>query len=135
MAMPTAQEAAQRWVAAGTQGTERYKQGVSAVQVSPGALAARAVDLWAANTVAAKPKFAANSAKVTKEAWVAAAAGKGADRYAPGIQAAQGSYEAALSKLLPYIAQQVSSLPPRGGLEANITRMTSFVRGMSKYSK
>lgn len=135
MGMPTPQEAAQRWVQAGTAGTERFKAGVNAVTVSPGALAARSADLWAVNTAAAKSKFAANSAKVTAEAWKAATAGKGADRYAGGIQAAQATYSAALEKLFPYIASAVSSLPARGNLEANINRMSTFVRKMAQYNK
>lgn len=135
MAMPTAQDAAARWVQNTSGATERYKAGVNAVTVSPGVLAARAVDLWASNTIAAKPKFAANSAKVSAESWKAATAGKGADRLASGVQAAQGNYTAALEKLLPYIGSAVSGLPARGGLEANITRMTQFVRKMSQYNK
>jgi hypothetical protein len=135
MAMPSAQDAAARWVQNTSGATERYKAGVQAVTVSPGTLAARSADLWAVNTAAAKNKFAANSAKVSAEAWKAATAGKGADRLASGVQAAQGNYTAALEKLLPYIQTAVSGLPQRGNLEANITRMTSFVRKMSQYNK
>lgn len=135
MAMPTAQDAAARWVQNTSGAVDRYKNGVNAVTVSPGTMAARAADLWATNTAAAKNKFAANSAKVTAEQWKAATAGKGADRLASGVQAAQGNYTQALEKLLPFIQTAVSGLPARGGLEQNIGRMTTFVRKMATYNK
>lgn len=134
MAMPTAQEAAQRWVQNTSGATQRYTDGVNAVTTSPGQAAARQADLWAANVAAAKQKFAANSAKVSLDQWKTAAVQKGAQRLASGVQAAQGNYEQALGKLLPYIASAVQGLPARGNLEANINRMTGFVRKMAQYS-
>lgn len=135
MAMPTASDAAARWVQQTGGATQRYTDGVKAVTVAPGQAAARQSELWARNTVAAKSKFATNSAKVSLAEWQDAAANKGAARLASGVTAAQGKYEAALGKLLPYIGSAVAGLPARGDLEANINRMTSFVRKMSQYSK
>lgn len=134
MPMPTPQEAAARWVQNTGGATQRYTDGVNAVTVSPGQAAARQADLWAANVAAAKSKFAANSAKVSLDQWKTATVNKGAQRLSSGVQAAQGNYEAALGKLLPYISSAVSSLPQRGNLEANIGRMTSFVRKMANYN-
>jgi len=134
MAMPTAQEAAQRWVTATSGATQRYTDGVNAVTVSPGQAAARQADLWAANVAAAKAKFAANSARVSLDQWKTAAVNKGAQRLASGVQAAQDDYTAAMTKLLPFISSAVQGLPARGNLEANINRMTSFVRKMASYS-
>jgi hypothetical protein len=135
MAMPTAAEAAQRWVQNTSGAGQRYTDGVKAVTVSPGVLAARSKDLWLRNTTAAVNKFATNAGRVTLQDWQEAAATKGAARLASGVQAAQGAYEGALSKLLPFIAQTVNALPARGDLEANVNRMTAFVRGMAKYQK
>jgi len=135
MAMPTPSDAAARWVQNTGAAVGRYQDGVKAVTVSPGQAAARQADLWLRNTTAAKPKFAANSAKVSLAEWQEAASTKGGQRLAAGVQAAQGNYEQALGKLLPYIASATSSLPQRGDLEANISRMTAFVRKMSQYSK
>src|SRR6266487_3945707 len=131
--MPTPADAAARWIQNTGGATQRYTDGVNAVTVSPGQAAARQADLWAANVAAAKNKFAANSAKVSLEAWKTATVNKGAQRLASGVQAAQGNYEQALGKLLPYISSAVSSLPQRGNLEANIGRMTAFVRKMAQY--
>ena len=120
MAMPTAAEAAQRWTTGLSAAGQKYTDGINAVTVAPGALAARAAPLWAANTAAAQPRFARNSAAVSLQSWQAAATGKGAQRLASGAQAAQPKMEAALSKLFPVINQAVASLPPRGDIEANI---------------
>lgn len=134
MAMPSASDAAQRWAANTSAAVPRYQDGIKSVTVSPGQAAARQADLWLRKVTAAKTKFAANAAKVSLQEWQDKAANKGGQRLASGVQAAQGSYEQALSKLLPYIGSAVSSLPARGDLEANINRMTSFVRKMSQYN-
>lgn len=133
MVMPTATDAAQRWAQNTAGATQRYSDGVKAVTVSPGQAAARQADLWLRQVTAAKAKFAANSAKVGLAEWQNAAVTKGAARLASGVQAAQPNYEQALAKLLPYIGSAVGSLPARGDLEANINRMTAFVRKMSQY--
>lgn len=134
MVMPTAAEAAQRWVQNTSAATQRYTDGVKAVTVSPGQAAARQADLWLRQVTAAKAKFAAHSARVGLADWQNAAVTKGAPRLASGVQAASGNYEQALSKLLPYIGSAVQGLPARGDLEANITRMNSFVRKMAQYN-
>jgi hypothetical protein len=107
--------------------------GVNAVNVSPGALAARAAPTWAANTAAAQSKFARNSAAVTLQAWQQATTTKGAQRLSSGAQAAQSKVEATFAKLFPAIQSAVSSLPPRGDLEANINRSAAFARAMNKF--
>lgn len=133
MAMPTAAEAAAKWATALPAAQQRYIDGVNAVTVSPGQLAARAAPLWAANTAAAQSKFARNSAAVSTQAWQQATTTKGAQRLASGAQAAQPKVEAAFSKLFPAIASAVSSLPARGDIEANINRSAQFARAMNKY--
>lgn len=133
MAMPTAAEAAQKWVTNLSAAQPRYVAGVNAVNVAPGTLAARAADTWAINTAAAKPKFARNSAAVSLQEWQSVTASKGGQRLASGAQAAQAKTEAVFAKLFPAIQQAVSSLPPRGDLEQNIARSGAFARAMNKY--
>lgn len=135
MAMPSAAEAAAKWATALPAAQQRYIDGVNAVNVSPGQLAARAAPLWAANTAAAQSKFAKNSASVTLQEWQQATATKGAQRLSSGAQAAQSKVEATFSKLFPAIQQAVNSLPPRGDLEANINRSAAFARQMNKYKQ
>jgi hypothetical protein len=133
MAMPSAAEAAAKWATALPAAQQKYVDGVNAVTVAPGALAARAAPLWAANTAAAQTKFARNSAAVSLQTWQQAAATKGAQRLSSGAQAAQSKVEAAFAKLFPAIQSAVSSLPPRGDIEANIARSATFARTMNKY--
>lgn len=133
MAMPSAAEAAQKWATALPAAQQRYTDGINAVNVAPGALAARAAPTWAANTAAAQSKFARNSAAVSLQAWQQAATTKGAQRLSSGAQAAQGKVEATFAKLFPAIQSAVSSLPPRGDLEANIARSAAFARAMNKF--
>ena len=135
MAMPSAAEAAAKWATALPAAQQRYIDGVNSVNVSPGALAARAAPLWAANTAAAQSKFAKNSAAVTLQEWQQATATKGAQRLSSGAQAAQSKVEATFAKLFPAIQNAVNSLPPRGDLEANINRSAAFARAMNKYKQ
>jgi hypothetical protein len=131
--MPTAAEAAQKWATNLPAAQQRYVAGVNAVTVSPGALAARSAATWAANTAAAQQKFARNSAAVTLQSWQQATATKGAQRLSSGAQAAQSKVESTFAKLFPAIQSAVSSLPPRGDIEANIARSAAFARAMNKY--
>lgn len=133
MAMPSAAEAAQKWATNLPASQQRYVDGVNGVTVSPGTLAARASAQWAANTAAAQQKFARNSAAVSLQSWQQATATKGAQRLASGAQAAQSKVEQTFAKLFPAIQQAVSSLPPRGDIEANIARSAAFARQMNKY--
>lgn len=135
MAMPTAAEAAAKWATALPAAQQRYVEGVNAVTVAPGALAARAAPLWAANTAAAQAKYQKNSAAVSLQEWQQATANKGAQRLASGAQAAQPKVEQAFSRLFPAIQAAVNSLPPRGDLESNINRSAQFARAMSKYGQ
>jgi hypothetical protein len=131
--MPSAAEAAAKWATNLPAAQQRYIDGVNAVTVSPGALAARAAPLWAANTAAAQSKFARNSAAVTTQQWQQATTTKGAQRLSSGAQAAQGKVEQTFAKLFPAIQSAVSSLPPRGDIEANIARSAAFARAMNKF--
>ena len=130
MAMPSPAEAAALWAQRLGGATQAYTNGVNAVTVAPGTLAARAGDTWANNTIAAKPRFIKNSQDVPLGVWQAAAVNKGAPRLASGAQAALPKMEAALTRVFGWINQVKGSLPPRGDIEANINRAGAFARGM-----
>lgn len=118
--------AAQQWASRLGAATQAYVDGVNGVSVAPGQLAAAAGDRWLANTQAALPRFKANSAAVSREAWQQAAANKGAPRLASGASQAQPKMEAVFTKLFPAIRNAVSSLPARGTIEQNIERSRQF---------
>lgn len=126
---------AQQWATKLGGARQQYVDGINSVTVPPGQLAAAAADRWANNTVAAKPKFARNVASVQIGDWKNSATTKGADRLASGAQASLPKMESAFVKLFPAIKQAVQSLPPRGDLEANITRSAEFARKMAQYQK
>lgn len=121
---------AEKWATNLGAANQAYIDGVNAVTVAPGQLAAAAADRWLANTTAAKGTYARNSAAVTAEMWKAAAAGKGAPRLSSGAQAAKPRMATVLTKLLPAIQQEASALPARGDIEANILRSGTFARKM-----
>lgn len=131
--MPDASTAAATWVQRLGASGPKWAEGVQSVTVAPGVLAARAKNLWLQNTTAAADRFAANSAKVTRDEWVTVTVAKGQPRLASGAQASQAKVEAAYAKLFPAIQSAVNSLPPRGDIEANINRMAQFARTMNKY--
>ena len=134
-AMPNAASVAQKWGSAMQGAGTAYTAGVKAVTQAPGQAAAAAADLWANNTVAAKPKFATNSAAVSLGAWQQAAVDKGSARLGSGATAALPKFQTAMSSVLPYIEQVRGSLPARGGLDQNIARSVAFQRGMAAYKK
>lgn len=129
----TADQIAARWSQRLTAAIPDIVAGVNAVTVSPGQKAAAAADTWAANVQAAKSKFSRNVAKVDLNTWKTVTAAKDQTRIADGATTGQPKMAHAMNVLLPYINQQVSALPPRGNLEANIARSAAFIRGMSKF--
>lgn len=130
LANPT--QAAANWANRLGAATQAYTDGVNSVTTAPGQLAAASADRWANNTVAAKPRFAANSAAVTKEMWQQAAINKGAPRLASGAAAAQDKMTAVFTKLFPAIRNAVSALPARGTIDQNIERSRQFALAMNK---
>lgn len=135
MALPTADQAAAAWAQRLAGSTDRIKQGVQSVTTAPGMAAARQKAVYAANVQAATDKWAARVGAVSLAEWQQATVDKGVNRIAAGAQAAQPKMQAFMSQLLPHIASQVASLPPRGNLEQNIGRATQFIRGMATFSK
>lgn len=126
---PTA--AAQSWASRLGGATQAYTDGVNGVQVAPGQLAAAAGDRWLQNTQASLPRFKANSAAVTREAWQQAAVSKGAPRLASGATAAQPKMEMVFTKLFPTIRNVRASLPARGDINQNIERSRQFALKMN----
>lgn len=135
MALPNASDAAAAWAQRLASSSDKITKGIQAVTTSPGQAAARQKNLYLQQVQAAGDKWAARVAAVSTSEWQQAAISKGVPRIASGATAAQPKMEQFMSQLLPHIASQVASLPPRGGIDQNIDRMTRFVRGMATFSK
>jgi hypothetical protein len=126
----TAQQAAADWAARMGQASQRITDGVNAVTVAPGQLAAKQKQVWLQNTTSAADKFARNVAAVTLESWRADTVNKGISRIGTGAANAQPKFEAFMTKLLPYIESGRSQLKPRGDFAANVARMNAWVNHM-----
>lgn len=129
----TPEQIAQAWAAGMSNSRQKMQDGINSVTVAPGQAAARQKGAYVAGVQASQDKWATNVSRVSLSEWQQAMVGKGLDRIAGGATAAQPKVAQFMTKLIPYIAQVKGTLPPRGGLDANITRMTQFVRGMSQF--
>lgn len=136
MAMPSANDAAQKWATSMAGAGPAYAAGVAAVSTAPGAAAARNQQGYLAGIQANVAKWARNTSAVSLQAWQAQTTTVGAPRLASGAAAAQGKTEAAYAKLFPIIANTVANLPARGTIEQNIARSATFARALNAaYSK
>lgn len=127
--------AAAAWASRLAQSGEKIKAGIMAVQVAPGAAAARQKQVWAQNTAASVDKWAANTAAVSLQEWQQQAIEKGLARIGPGATAAQAKMGTFLAQLFPHIDRVKAQLPPRGNLDTNIDRMVRFSRGMAGFKR
>src|ERR1051326_1303646 len=125
---------AKRWSTNLGASTEKIREGVQAVRVSPGTAAAAQADVWVQNTTAAKEKFRRNVSRVTITDWQDAMLNKGLNRIGTGATAAEAKMEQFMGKLLAFHESARGSLPPRGNLEANIQRAVAWIRKMATFS-
>lgn len=136
MAKVNAQEYAEKWGRRLKGSTEDIRRGINRVSEAPGIAAARQADLMLAKVTESisSGRWAAKVSEVPLEEWKKKTMDKGLGRIASGVDAAAATQVAMATKLLADVdaAVAVVNQTPRGDLEANITRMTTFVREMSK---
>lgn len=134
--MLTAAQVTDKWLASMSRASDNYKAGVQSVSESPTQKAAAAADRYVAGVARAVEtgKFQNSLQRITLPQWQQAAIVKGAPRLGPGASASKEKMQSAMTKLLPYIAQGVSQLPPRGDLNQNIARATQMMMHMANYN-
>lgn len=115
--------------------SQRITDGVNAVTVAPGQAAARQKVAYAQGVQANVDKWASRVGQVPLGDWQQSMTTKGVQRIGAGAQAAQPKFAQFMGKLIPHIQTVKAGLPPRGNLDQNIARMTTFVQGMAKFSK
>lgn len=102
----TPQEAGARWVSGAAGATQKIKDGVARVTVSPGHKAAQAADKWLSQVQQARDKFARNSQAVDLSSWQAAATA-GADAFASGVQRREQKF---VDKITPVFSHLASGM-------------------------
>lgn len=136
MAKVTAQQYADKWGRRLKGATQDIRDGIDRVTEAPGKRAAAASDRMRTNLLASidDGTWASQVAKVSVEDWKSAAKEKGIGRIAQGVDSALPSQALMAEKLLAAVDATVAEVnrTPRGGLEENIQRMTTFARGMAK---
>lgn len=139
MAKLTAQQFQEKHARRLTAAIPDVSAGIDRVTESPTTKAAASKDKMLANLTASvqSGKWAAGLNRVTLEEWKNKAKNVGVNRIAAGITAAAPKVIAFAEKLLPYIDSQQAKIKsmPSVTLEDNIARMTTFIRGMSQFTR
>lgn len=138
MARVSGAEYAEKWGRRLKQSTEDIRKGINRVTEAPGEAAARNVNAMKTNLNRAidDGTWAKQVRGVSLQSWKDSAAKKGVDRIAAGVDGAMPTQAAMAEQLLANVDAAVAEAnrTPRGSLEDNITRMTTFVRGMAARS-
>lgn len=135
----TASQAAEKHARRLKGATEDIRTGVARVSQAPGELAATKVEKLRANWLAAvdNGKWAARVKSVPLSTWQKLMTDKGIPRIAAGVDGAKEKIEAFFTELLSYqesLQATVNKMPDLT-LEDNISRMTTWTRGMSKFRR
>lgn len=139
MALPTAQQVAEKWTTRTSAAAADYAAGVANTDKDPTALAIAAGPRLLQNFVNAfnSGKWANGLRKVGKAGWQDAVRKKGEQNFSTGVQAATDTVAEAFAPLLAF----ESALQTRVHAMSNVTdtdrenRMLAWVRGMRGYSK
>jgi len=119
--------------------SEDMRRGVERVTTSPTAAAANKKDKMRTNINAAidAGKWERGLRRVTLDEWKSKMINKGLGRVATGIDEAAPKVRAFAAEVLPFIDNLNTTVQklPDTTLEDNINRMTTFIRGMSKFQR
>ena len=125
--MKTAQQAASNWQSAGSRAQPNFVAGVQSTQKDQAALAVAQQAALLNNFTQAvnSGRWAQGVTRRGTTYWKQQTEAK-ANNYGQGYTAGANNYAAAAAKLMPAIAQGVSSLPPRGDINQNLQRSASL---------
>ncbi len=136
MARVDADKYVERWKQGLTQNTQRIREGIEGVKVSPTEMAAKTADRTLQKIIAAfqDGTWASQLKKVTLEDWRESALKKGLSRIAQGVEDATEDQREMAAQLLASVdaAMVEVNKTPRGDLEANIIRSNTLIREMAK---
>ena len=136
MAKVNANEYAEKWGRRLKGSTEDIRRGINRVSVAPGEAAAAQIELMKANLMKSLEDgtWERNVRAVGLDEWKDKILNNGLQRIGAGVDAAQSKQVAMAEKLLAAVdaSVEVVNRTPRGDLETNISRMTTFAREMNK---
>lgn len=138
MAVKTPAEVAAKWQRNSSAAVEDYKKGVQAVTESPTAKAAMQLDRAATNFAAAvsSGRMSRKLQAVSLQSWQNSTAGKGASRFAAGVQGATPKMAAFMTAFLP-VAQAASAEVanmPKGTTEAAVDRVRAVITKFKQFA-
>lgn len=135
----SAQELAEKYVRRTTAATEDMKRGVASVTVNPAEKAIAKKDKLKTNFIASidNGKWERGMRNVTLASWQEAMSGKGAQRVAAGVQAAQAKMEKFFAELLPFQQDLQSRIATMSDLtlEDSVARASAWIRGMANFKR
>ncbi len=139
MAKITAQEFAEKWSRRLSAAAPDIQRGVNRVDVSPTEKAAAKQDKMLANVTASiqSGKWANGLRRVSLGDWKKSIIEKGIPRISQGVAGATPKVSDFASQLLPFqdsLKSQLDTMPDLT-LEDSINRMSTWVRGMSKFKR
>jgi hypothetical protein len=124
----TAAEAAASWGTGFAASGTKYTQGINAVTVAPGQLAASQQAAYLANVQANVAIWASKVAAVSLQSWKTSATTTGSARLGSGATKGQPKYQAFATVFIPQLANIVSGLPARGTFDQNLARFTNYAQ-------
>lgn len=130
MAMASSASIAQKWVERTSAATQAYKDGIQRTDGNPMEKAAANAAGYLAGVQAAVStgKWQRGLARVSREAWMAAAINLGANRIGPGVTQAKPKMQSFLDAFLPVLANNVAQVRamPNNSYEARKARMNQM---------
>lgn len=126
----TAAQAAEAWSTGFGGAGQRYTDGINAVTVAPGQLAAAQRNAYVANVQASSGIWAAKVAAVDLQSWKSASTGVGAQRLGSGATKGAPKVANFMNNFLPVLSGIVGGLPARGSYEQNIGRFTQYAQAL-----
>lgn len=135
----TAEQITDKMIRNASAATQDYKEGVQRVADNPAAKAVEKKEKMRANFLESMDdgKYEASMSQVTLQSWKTATAGKGAARWAQGMQDAKAKILATQRELKQHrdtVQQEVQSMPDDTA-EQRIQRMVANARGMAQFKK
>ena len=132
--MKSASQSVQNWTGAASRAATAWTDGIQSTTKDQAALAAAAQPRWlqGVQDAAANNRFANGVTRRGTAYWKSQSQAKAAN-YQVGYTAGSNNFSSAIGKILAAEANIVSSLSPRGDINANLQRAQQFALAMHGY--